>query len=124
MDFDLESPELKLDIPSLTTPPVQDSLASSALLDELPELSDSPTIAPSSAPALSFSLQDLEVSITPREIAGGSKDEELNTKLDLARAYVEMGDNDMARSLLQEVQQQGGERQQQEAQSLLQRLPT
>ena len=63
------------------------------------------------------------MSITPREIAGGSKEEEFNTKLDLARAYVEMGDNDMARGLLQEVQKQGSDRQQQEAVSLLQRLP-
>ena len=71
----------------------------------------------------SFSLQDLEVSITPRQNTAETVDDELNTKLDLARAYVEMGDNDMARSLLQEVQQQGSERHQQEAASLLQRLP-
>jgi len=70
-----------------------------------------------------MSLQDLEVSITPRQASAESLDDELNTKLDLARAYVEMGDNDMARSLLLEVQQQGGARHQQEAATLLQRLP-
>ncbi|MDP9140325.1 MAG: hypothetical protein M3O62_05955 [Pseudomonadota bacterium] len=44
------------------------------------------------------------------------------TKLDLARAYVDMGDNEMARSLLGEVMQQGNDAQKQDAATLLQML--
>ncbi|HEY1077231.1 MAG TPA: FimV/HubP family polar landmark protein, partial [Fontimonas sp.] len=44
------------------------------------------------------------------------------TKLDLARAYVDMGDNEMARSLLGEVMQQGSQAQQQDAATLLKML--
>lgn len=125
MPFNFGTPTLNIE-PShhstLPTPSVKDDLLKDDLL-EISELSDSPTIAPPAGDMLSFSLQDLEVSITPRNITGGSKEDEFNTKLDLARAYVEMGDNDMARGLLLEVQSQGGERQQQEANTLLQRLP-
>jgi pilus assembly protein FimV len=44
---------------------------------------------------------------------------EVGTKLDLARAYVDMGDPDGARSILEEVLQEGDETQKQEAQDLL-----
>ena len=71
--------------------------------------------------ARDMKLEEFSVSLTPRESAGNSADE-FNTKLDLARAYVEMGDNEMARGLLQEVQQQGDEKQQREAGEMLQRL--
>ncbi len=110
--FELGSPTLDIEIPKMETkkaaPPA--------------DRDDQLTLAPPGS-SLSMSLQDLEVSITPRQGSAESLDDDLNTKLDLARAYVEMGDNDMARSLLQEVQKQGGARHQQEAASLLQRLP-
>jgi pilus assembly protein FimV len=44
---------------------------------------------------------------------------EVGTKLDLARAYVDMGDPDGARSILEEVLTEGSSAQQQEAQRLL-----
>jgi pilus assembly protein FimV len=44
---------------------------------------------------------------------------EVGTKLDLARAYMDMGDPDGARSILEEVMQEGNATQQQEAQQLL-----
>lgn len=53
------------------------------------------------------------------EISGG---DEAATKLDLARAYVDMGESDMARSLLGEVMASGDEGQKSEAQELLDRL--
>lgn len=46
-------------------------------------------------------------------------DDEVGTKLDLARAYIEMGDKQGARELLQEVQQEGDERQKQDARVLM-----
>lgn len=47
---------------------------------------------------------------------------EVGTKLDLARAYIDMGDPDGARSILEEVLDEGGESQQQEARQLLDEL--
>jgi len=44
---------------------------------------------------------------------------EVGTKLDLARAYMDMGDPDGARSILEEVVQEGTSNQKQEAQRLL-----
>ena len=48
---------------------------------------------------------------------------EVGTKLDLARAYMDMGDPEGARSILDEVVQEGSASQKQEAQRLLQSLP-
>jgi pilus assembly protein FimV len=48
--------------------------------------------------------------------------DEVATKLDLARAYVEMGDPDGARSILQEVLDEGNVAQKSEAQTLLSQL--
>jgi pilus assembly protein FimV len=48
---------------------------------------------------------------------------EVGTKLDLARAYVDMGDPEGARSILEEVLQEGSNTQKQEAQRLMSSLP-
>lgn len=45
--------------------------------------------------------------------------EEVNTKLDLARAYLEMGDREGAREILHEVVQEGDDKQKAEAEKLL-----
>jgi pilus assembly protein FimV len=47
---------------------------------------------------------------------------EIGTKLDLARAYIDMGDSDGAKNILQEVLEEGDGQQQQEARKLLQTL--
>lgn len=49
---------------------------------------------------------------------------EVGTKLDLARAYVDMGDPSGARSILEEVLDEGDEGQRQQAQQLLDSLPS
>jgi pilus assembly protein FimV len=48
---------------------------------------------------------------------------EVGTKLDLARAYMDMGDPEGARNILDEVVQEGSASQKQEAQRLIQALP-
>ena len=48
---------------------------------------------------------------------------EVGTKLDLARAYMDMGDPEGARNILEEVLQEGSVTQKQEAQRLLDSLP-
>lgn len=46
--------------------------------------------------------------------------DEVSTKLDLAKAYIDMGDKDGARSILDEVKEEGNNEQQQQAEALLQ----
>ena len=46
--------------------------------------------------------------------------DEVSTKLDLAKAYIDMGDHEGARSILEEVKAEGNDEQQKEAESLLQ----
>lgn len=102
-----------------------------------PSLSATPTAAPASFDStgaietLAFNISDSkadsdelklddEFSLdSSSAISGG---DEAGTKLDLARAYADMGDNDMARTLLKEVLDQGNAQQQKEAQALLGRL--
>jgi pilus assembly protein FimV len=48
---------------------------------------------------------------------------EVGTKLDLARAYMDMGDPEGARNILEEVLQEGSVAQKQEAQRLIESLP-
>jgi pilus assembly protein FimV len=66
--------------------------------------------------------------VTPvlAEEMGGSPDsakaQEVATKLDLAKAYEEMGDAEGARELLQEVMSEGSAEQKQAAGAILKRL--
>ncbi len=82
-------------------------------------------IAPAPMPELDLSgiSLDLEepapstMAATTGESEGGLA--EVATKLDLARAYVEMGDKDGAREILEEVLKEGGAQQQADANQLL-----
>ncbi|MEE9358335.1 MAG: FimV/HubP family polar landmark protein, partial [Sedimenticolaceae bacterium] len=72
----------------------------------------------------SLSLSDVE-EFESTSLSTGETDEivdEVNTKLDLARAYVDLGDVEGARSILEEVLGGGNQGQQQEAQQLLDQL--
>lgn len=55
----------------------------------------------------------------PEDLGGSGGDEEMSTKLDLARAYIDMGEPSMAESLLQEVVAGGDGAQKSEAEELL-----
>mgnify|MGYP006091101871 CR=1 FL=1 len=67
-------------------------------------------------------------SVAPENISGDLHDartmREVGTKLDLARAYVDMGDAAGARSILEEVLDEGDDPQKQQAQQLLDSLPS
>lgn len=52
----------------------------------------------------------------------GAEPDEVDTKLDLARAYVDMGDPDGARVMLEEVVAEGTDAQRQEAQALIDQM--
>ncbi|WP_020650285.1 FimV/HubP family polar landmark protein [Solimonas variicoloris] len=77
--------------------------------------------APAAEASAGIRLDEFDFDVVPTD-AGEISGDEAGTKLDLARAYVDMGDNEMARGLLNEVLQQGNDAQQQEARNLLGRL--
>ena len=70
------------------------------------------------APADDLSM-DLGSAAAEEPAAGGSSMSEIGTKLDLARAYIDMGDPDGAKSILEEVIAEGNAQQKQEAQELI-----
>jgi pilus assembly protein FimV len=74
---------------------------------------------------------DLSADFEDAELASGRAEEDLvfaaessglSTKLDLARAYIDMGDEDGARQILEEVAAEGNEEIQAEARALLERI--
>lgn len=72
-----------------------------------------------------ISLNFDDAAAVPSESAAGGKDEQwqdVATKLDLAKAYQEMGDNDGAREILEEVMREGDAGQREAAQALFEQL--
>lgn len=86
---------------------------------------DSETAAPASAPA-STEAGELPVDLADDDLEFGmdfdEAGDETTTKLELARAYIDMGDEDGAKEILDEVVRDGNDTQQQEAAELLARL--
>ncbi|MRI35013.1 hypothetical protein EOPP23_18720 [Endozoicomonas sp. OPT23] len=107
--FDL--PDLDLDFDLGEEPEAETAISSDEKPAAKPEPSDD---------VLSFEdgLPDLEAALDD-DLDFLSDDDEAATKLDLARAYIDMGDNEGARDILQEVLEAGTDEQKQEAQSLL-----
>jgi pilus assembly protein FimV len=62
---------------------------------------------------------DATTKVVPAAGGHGATQTELGTKLDLARAYIDMGDPDGAKSILNEVLEEAPVDQRQEAQKLL-----
>ncbi|TDF85593.1 FimV/HubP family polar landmark protein [Pseudomonas sp. H9] len=89
-----------------------------AELDKLSQSLEQPSIEPhfTAEDAMRDDLgDDLEF-----DYLGGA--DESATKLDLARAYIDMGDHDGARDILDEVRKEGSDAQKQEAEEMLSRL--
>ncbi|HET8881181.1 MAG TPA: FimV/HubP family polar landmark protein, partial [Solimonas sp.] len=126
LDFDLggfDTPAAAPAASSATAAPATGEHDASAPLDfdlgefdapAAPQTAEQP--APAETPVEEFDFDT--VSTDASDIAG----DEASTKLDLARAYVEMGDHEMARGLLDEVLSQGNAQQKQDAQALIERL--
>lgn len=84
------------------------------------------------APEVSATDADVAFAASDLEVSGATADEdefdflsgadEAATKLDLARAYIDMGDTEGARDILDEVLAEGNDNQQQEARELLGRI--
>jgi pilus assembly protein FimV len=133
LNFDLELPGTGTSAPASTlaapaappAPAVADGMIEFDL-GGLPGAGAEAQPEPAKAPALDLSAISLDMGAEPAEAAsGGTPDprwQEVATKLDLAKAYDEMGDKDGARELLKEVVKEGDTAQQQRAQSMLQAL--
>ena len=90
---------------------------------------EQPRIRPGSVPSGGdASDTGITQSLTPDDLSGDLHEArtmtEVGTKLDLARAYVDMGDPGGARSILEEVLDEGDQGQKQQAQQLLDSLPS
>lgn len=74
---------------------------------------------PAEPAGMDMNLDASDASISLDTSGGG---DEVGTKLDLARAYIDMGDPDGARSILDEVMEEGNDGQKQEAQQLMSQI--
>jgi pilus assembly protein FimV len=108
-NFDLDTPETAPEL-NAEMPAVDLSNIDLDLDSELPEAVDAVTDGPPEAGGASVGMPSPEVL------------QEVDTKLDLARAYEEMGDKDGARELIDEVIKEGSPSQREAAQRLLDRL--
>ena len=116
LDFDLElsddisteeKPEEKVETNSAEP---EDDFSLDSLSDELESATDDNL----DGSALDLSLDDENE--TDDELVSG---DEVGTKLDLAKAYIDMGDPEGARSILSEVMEEGSDSQKEEAQELI-----
>ncbi|WP_171091087.1 FimV family protein [Usitatibacter rugosus] len=130
-DLDLDSKRPEPDLPTDSSPSMDMDLGSASTPAETPkedkpsfdfDLSglDFPTSKPGSAASASAGggLGDLSLDLGGDD-AGGSGDDAVGTKLELAKAYLEIGDKDGAREILQEVVKEGSGGQRDEAQKLI-----
>tara|TARA_R110002074_G_scaffold74921_3_gene171570 strand:+ start:44 stop:1102 length:1059 start_codon:yes stop_codon:yes gene_type:complete len=127
--------------PRATANQADDLSAELPELDELGSLDARDALVPSVDEEPEFldleiedgSVEDLDLSADfEKTRSGGDSSEDdfvfaddgdpMSTKLDLARAYIDMGDDDGARQILDEVMSGGSADQQQEARELLERL--
>ena len=81
-----------------------------------------PAAAPAKAPAADIDLGSISLDLGEPVAAEPAAGDEIATKLELAKAYEEMGDKEGARELLGEVAKEGNAEQQAKAQSMLAKL--
>jgi pilus assembly protein FimV len=136
-DFNLDAlaPAAEADI-VLDVPPAASSEPASIDFNiDLPPLDMPAAVAPVEAPAadagldfkidvgdLNINLDDTSTQAAPASAGKDGHWYDVQQKFDLAKAYQEMGDNDGAREILQEVIKEGDAEQQDQAQKLLSSL--
>ena len=115
LDFDVSSLDFSLDADSSDTQP-----AAEEVLDMDFSSMEMDTPAETSAEDMASELDEMLGNDIDEltEDAFGEVDE-VGTKLDLAKAYVDMGDSDGARSILDEVMEEGDDGQKAQAKELL-----
>lgn len=130
-DFDMDSDSTE-STASLDFEMDSDSTESTASLDF--DMGDDITVKSEPAAEEGFSLDlgdedsaaGLDLNLDATDAASDLDDigsvDEVGTKLDLAKAYIDMGDPEGARSILDEVMEEGDASQKQEAQQLIQQI--
>lgn len=109
-DLDFSSIDLEMEAaPAETAPAVEEPVAAVGL--DFESVMEAPAVVEEEPP--------VETEAAPAPGMDPTLWEEVNTKLDLARAYLEMGDREGAREILQEVTQEGDANQKSEAEKLL-----
>ena len=127
-DFDLTPPSTRPSHTAAAEPqdmPLQDHTVEPHFAS--PSMEAKPAWHAEAAPAPSWNFEtaaDDTASVLPGESheAGQFSDDPIDTKLDLARAYMDMGDADGARAMLEEVLNEGSQIQRDAAQRLLDSL--
>jgi pilus assembly protein FimV len=107
----MTDPDFDMDLSGM-----DDEEGSDAVVDAKPELPES----------IEFNLEDEMHEITEDDQDAGEglldNADEIATKLDLARAYMDMGDPEGARSILDEVMGEGNDDQKREAEEIISKL--
>lgn len=121
MDFDLSLADESVAAPVVEADDFAAQLEQvSAELDQMAEtLSEPAPVEPAAAPVTALLADALEGEEDFDFLSGT---DETATKLDLARAYIDMGDSEGARDILDEVLAEGNEAQQGEARELIAKL--
>jgi pilus assembly protein FimV len=131
IDFNLDAEPTKKPVPAAVAAPAPAAMESASTASGLDfdlnlDLGDQSAAATKSVPSMDLSSISLDLGSAGEP--GGStssndpKWQEVATKLDLAKAYEEMGDKDGARELLGEVMKDGDATQKGQAQQLLSKL--
>jgi len=126
MDFNLEnsnisSPASSVDVPAASEPPKEEKPNFDFDLSGL-EFPGSKSSAPAAAPAASSGGGDLNLTDLSLDSPASGGEEAAGTKLELAKAYLEIGDKDGARDILHEVAKEGSAAQKEEAKKLISSL--
>jgi len=109
-------------------PSVVSQLVTSVSEDMMDGDDDEPQLVSEIMPAISDDMLDRTIVQDAASFAGDAdvdvldEGDEVETMLDLAKAYLDMGDADSASSALEEIIAAGNDRQRQEAQELLQKI--
>lgn len=123
IDFDLDA-ELNKAAPAASAPAVHDASESPDFDLSHFDFSSEPPHPAGTEGTVEFNLDELDLSKPAGSSGIGhvSSGDEIGTKLDLARVYADMGDNEAARGLLGEVLSTGNAAQKGEAEALIKRL--
>ncbi len=122
-DLDLDAQKSTPDLPTDSSPAMDFDIESSSSA-HAPAAAEAPK--EEKAPSFDFDLSGLDFPESkPADAGGGGSDagaEAVGTKLELAKAYLEIGDKDGAREILQEVAKEGSSAQKEEAKKLISSL--
>ena len=119
IDLELEEPGVEMVTPAISSPPdVQPDVTPRSSSTDL-EFSEEPANPPVEETVYGPSVSDTDDST---EDPDNTDSMDVGTRLDLARAYIEMGDNSAAKNMLNEVVQHGDSDQKASAQAMLMTL--